>query len=185
MRILFISLASILLSFSLVQANPLPKPGGMVILTLAGDVVNANRGPLEPKRDAFINGQDHAFSTAAAFDRTMLEQFDQHYVRVNFKDWPKPYGLRGPKLQDVLDAAGVDPSATVAVTALDGWTFEITPEMRASKDWILATRDEERALAIGGRGPTWLVFKPEDPDGMATEEEEGQWVWSIFFMQVN
>ncbi|RED52273.1 hypothetical protein [Aestuariispira insulae] len=179
-------LSAILLLTGLVwtPALALDKPKSMVILTIGGQLENANRGALQPKRDAFINGQDQTFSKAAEFDRSMLADLGLDYVKVGFKDWPRPYGLRGPKLNDVLKAAGVSRDATIAVTALDGWTFEITPEMRADNEWILAIQDGEQPLGIGQRGPTWLVFKPADPDGMATEEEEGQWVWSVYLMQV-
>jgi hypothetical protein len=45
---------------------------------------------------------------------------------------------------------------------------------------MLAARP--RPLAIGGRGPAWLAY--DTGTRRATPEEEGAWVWSVFYITV-
>ena len=176
------------LTFIALTAGPalaLDPPKGLPILTITGNISEANSGPFNVGIDKFTASQDESFDKAARLDLGMLLALPQHEVTVNRPDWPIPFILTGPRLMDVLALAGANPKGSLKVTALDGWTTEIPVQALKSKDWILGIRDQKGFLALGQRGPAWIVFTPFDPKGNATEEEDGQWPWAVYYIRVD
>lgn len=159
-----------------------PQPSGAVILTVAGKIAHSNRGPLEPKRDGFLNHHEVAFERALQLDRQMLAGLEQGAVRARPSALSAAATFTGPLLHEVLKLAGANP-ATVRFLALDGYGAELTgPDLR-DKTWILATEMDGRPLALGGLGPIWLMRPPAS--GVELAEEEGRrWVWALFYMEV-
>lgn len=158
-----------------------PAPQGPVVLTIAGAVETGNRGPLEPFADAFLKYHDKRFERAFAFDRAMLARLPQQGITAHARTWPAAVRLRGPLFADVLREAGVL-GRTVTVFALDGYGVEITPELLEQEAWVLAIEADGRPLSIGGRGPAWLAYDTSGRDPVG-EEEEGRWVWSVFYVE--
>jgi len=167
-------------------ASELPKPAGPVLLTIAGEVGATNRGPSLPAVDAFLAYHEIGFPAAAEFDRAMLEGLGTHEVELSYKDWPKAYRFAGPRLADVLAAAGAAEGAAggaITATALDGFAVEISAEDLAAHDWIVALEVDGRPLGIGQAGPLWLVYAV--PGGAASEADEQRWPWAVFFIEVH
>ncbi|MGI9385102.1 MAG: hypothetical protein ACR2PO_18270 [Methyloligellaceae bacterium] len=159
-----------------------PQPAGAVILTVAGKIAHSNRGPLDPKRDGFLNHHEVTFKRALQFDRKMLAGLKQGTVRARPAALSAPATFAGPLLHEVLKLAGAEP-ASVRFLALDGFGAELDGNILSDKRWILAMEMDERPLALGGRGPIWLM-RPS-ASGVEVGEEEGQrWVWALFYMEV-
>lgn len=159
----------------------LPAPSGPVVLTIAGEIGTANRGASVPAVDAFFTYHEISFQTAAEFDRAMLEALGIHEIELSYKDWPEAYRFAGPRLADVLAAAGAE-GRPVTVTALDGYAEEISTEELAAHDWIVALDVNGRPLGVGQTGPLWIVYAV--PGQEASEKDELRWPWSVFFIEV-
>lgn len=152
------------------------------VLTIAGEVAKPNRGALDPFRDAFMMHKDKTFTQAFAFTRSALAALPQTKISTNVEGWPQKVELEGPTLRDALAAAGVADNAAILATALDGYNVDVTPEMRASHDWILAITADGAPLSIGGRGPVWLIH---GTDGKPVSQEiEATWVWALYLIEV-
>lgn len=152
------------------------------VLTLTGKVGTTNRGPLDPFRDAYLAHKDVKFEKAFALTRPALAALPQKTITARAEDWPAAVTLSGPSLEDVLKAAGVAPDATVAVTALDGYTVTLTPKDRTGKAWVLAIAADGKALSIGGRGPVWLIH---DTGGATVSTDvEANWGWAAYLIEV-
>ncbi len=141
-------------------------PAGSVVLTVAGNIARVNRPAYDANRDMFFRYHKRTFAKAFVFDRAMLESLGVKTFHVR---WAGPKVMSGPRLVDVLDAAGCQ-ERTVDTLALDGFRFKADTTAR---EWIVATRADGQPLGIGGRGPLWLV----------TETDVGLGPWALFFIQ--
>ncbi len=155
---------------------------GPALLTVAGAITNSNRPAFDPHVDAFFGAHEQAFDKAFAFDRAALEALPQVALRATAEMWPATVAAKGPRLRDVLAAAGAAPDATVTLVALDGYAVVLDANARASATWVLAIDANGAPLGIGGRGPTWLLF--DTGDAVAGENIEARWAWSVFLIEV-
>ena len=161
-----------------VHAAAAEMPAGAVVLTVTGNIAKTNRPGYDEKRDMFFKYHKRPFDKAFAFDRAMLERLGVKEVRAEYKSWAGPKTVSGPRLADVLNAAGCRGEALDAL-ALDGFRFALSRTDPEGRDWVVATRAEGRPLGIGERGPLWLVFEP--PGGRpANETEIGLGPWALF-----
>ncbi len=163
-------------------ADQLAAPSGPVVLTIAGQIGVANRGPVDALRDSILAYHEISFETAAEFDRAMLERLGTHEIELTYEEWPEAYRFSGPRLVDVLAAAGVQGRA-ITVTALDGYAEEISADELESRDWIVALERNGHPLGIGGRGPLWIVYALAGRS--ASHDDEARWPWAVFFIEVH
>jgi hypothetical protein len=163
-------------------AAELAQPAGQVVLTVAGDVGATNRGPYDDFEDGFFKHHERKFDKAATFDLAMLEGLGMHAVDVSYGGWPKPAHFEGPWLKDVLAAAGAS-GKDISVLALDGFASEISAADIGAYDWIVAVKRDGRYLAIGQRGPLWLVYARRDGKAISQEDEQ-RWPWAAFLIEV-
>jgi len=152
------------------------------IVTLIGKVGTTNRGPFDPFHDALLKFRVKQFQKAFAFTREMLAKLPQVSVTARAEEWPAAVKATGPRLADVLKAAGVAADAKIAAGALDGYTIEFTQADRQAHDWIVAIEADGQPLPIGGRGPAWLIH---DTAGATVKPDvEAPWVWSLYVIEV-
>ena len=162
--------------------DALPTPTGPVVLTIAGNIGAVNRPPFGAQQDAFLNYHEKRFAKAAAFDRAMLEALGMHEIELGFKDWPKKYRFRGPRLKDVL-AAVRSRGQSITVFAMDGYAEEISAADLNAHEWIVAVKRDGRYLNIGQHGPLWVVYAVPG-DHMAAEVDHQRWPWAVFYIEV-
>ena len=153
---------------------------GPTVMTIIGKVATANRGAYNEFSDSFFKYHEKTFEKAFAFDRESLKALPQATAAANAEGWPAPVQASGPRLKDVLTAAGVADTTTITAFALDGYGVEFTPAERAAHDWILAIDADGKPLGLGGRGPAWLLY--DTGSGKASTDEEAKWIFSIFLM---
>ena len=169
--------AAFVLSATTAPAQSLKAPAGPVILTVTGKIAHTNRGPFDEKADAFFKNQQVTFARAAVFDLAMLQALGQRVVRADYPQGGPLIDFEGPLLRDVLKAAGAS-GDTIKVSALDGYTQEIP--MREVEQWpiILALKQNGAHLALGGFGPTRIVFPRRDIAALADRNDD-LWVWAV------
>lgn len=151
------------------------------IVTITGKISKSNRGALDPFLDSLFKFHEKEFKSAFGLSYSALAALPQATITVEAENWPAKVTASGPKLVDVLKAAGVAEGARLGLLSLDGYALEFEPEKVKAKDWILAIRANGKPLNIGGRGPGWLLY---DTGGKpASEEATGQWVYQLFLIE--
>lgn len=177
----FLLLASLVLP-GIATAADLPAPEGAVVVTVAGNIANTNRGAFDADADLFLNYHGVSFDKAAAFDRAMLEALGMHEVEVAYEGGPAPVRVTGPRLADLVAAVGGE-GETVSLMALDGFASEISRADLEALDWIVGIEQDGRPLGLGQRGPLWVVYTY--PDGRAlTADDEMRWPWATFYIEI-
>lgn len=158
------------------------KPSGGVILTISGDIQRANRGAMVKAFDGLLKRHKIDFESALELDHAMLASLPQARVRALWPSAKEASVFSGPKLRDVLRLARAK-GKTIRMTALDGYAKEISVDQVAEKKWILAIERDGKPLAVGGKGPVWVMHPPSQ--GLApSSKEEGTWVWALFHLGV-
>ncbi len=181
-RFLVVGTTAMMGTLSVGLAAGLSPATGPVILTVSGNIDQTNRPPFDEFEDAVLKYHDKSFDQAAEFDHTMLEALGTHEVEVSYEEWPETIRFEGPRLSDVLELVGANPTK-VTVVALDGFASELSKEDLGNHDWIAAIKRDGEYLNLGQRGPVWVVYDP-GPDKEITAEEEGTWPWAAFYIEV-
>jgi hypothetical protein len=155
--------------------------GGQPILTVTGNIGEANRPAFDGFNDAYLKFREKSFDKGYEFTIESLQALPQKTITAQAEKWQDPVELTGPSLVDVLTASGALTSS-ITVTALDGYSITYSPEEIAAQDWILAWKANGKPLSIGGRGPLWLIH----PSGAtpAPDDVEARWIWSVFVIEV-
>lgn len=153
-----------------------------VIVTVTGNVAKPNRPAFDPFRDPFFKHHGITFDKAHAFTRPALQALGMHEIRIRYGNWPDSIRFRGPRLRDVLAAAGAT-GASLAAQALDGFAAAFPLSSVNGDEVILALEADGRALEIGGRGPAWLVYPPGAVAGQAIDKDDGL-PWAVFHLKV-
>ena len=169
----------------LLALAPLSGPAraeGPVVLTVTGAIDNTNRGPFDPFADVLFGALQESFEKAYALSLDDLAALPQQTVEVGYPNWPGPVTVSGPSLASVLDLVGATGSE-VLVQAVDGYApaFKID-EVRAGT-FVLATSRDGTPLALGGRGPVWLVFPAGSYAGQTAEDDSGL-AWAVFHLKI-
>ncbi len=163
-------------------AGELPSPSGPVVLTIAGQIGVANRGPTDAELDPILIYHEIGFAAAAEFDRAMLESLGTHEIELSYEKWSEVYRVSGPRLVDILSAVGAQGRAITA-TAVDGYAVEVSAEELTAREWIVALERNGRPLDIGGLGPLWIVYAV--PGNTVSHDDVARWPWAVFFIEVH
>ena len=161
-------LALLLATSSLFTANALAleKPKGDVVLTVRGNVENANTE-----------------SGIAEFDLSMLESIAGRRATME-TPWTKGMTeLSGPYLRNVLEAAGVHKGSKIVVHALNDYSAEV-PMEDAKLDTILATRLNGEFMSVRDKGPIFLVYPFDLDHSLYNETYFSRSVWQIQELEV-
>ena len=153
-------LTSLLLSAALAGAawaQDIAAPQGRVMVTVAGDVPAANTPALKPESVNVAGFLGLEYDKAVAFDDLMLAGLPQHEITANLLDTGRDVIYSGPRLSDVLRAAGAE-GKTATPMAFDGFSAEINWDLISTHEPILATHADGAPLTIGKLGPAMVVF---------------------------
>lgn len=176
MRKLQIFVLFILASLAAVTVGVRAEP---VILTVTGEIGKTNRGPFDAFHDILFDSLGIEFTGAYAFTRADLLALPQAKLTVRYDNWPAEVSVTGPLLKDVL--ATVEARGdTILVRALDGYAPEFQRSDVEAGEYVLALEADGAPLALGGRGPVWLVFPPAEG---GAESDDGL-TWAAFHIEV-
>ncbi|QDL92153.1 hypothetical protein FDP22_10435 [Paroceanicella profunda] len=177
-----LALAGGSLALSLTGREAAAQQAGPVILTVTGDVSKPNRGGFDPGVDKFFEHNAVEFREGTGFDYLSLEKLDMIKVRADFPKGGDEHEYEGPSIASVLEAAGAD-GDTVTAMALDGYAVEVPVSYLVRNGAILALKRDGHPMAIGGFGPTQIVFPRAERDDLK-EMNDDYWIWSVFHMKV-
>ncbi|WP_230532901.1 molybdopterin-dependent oxidoreductase [Microvirga roseola] len=140
-------------------AEPLPPPGGPVILTIAGNIEQTN-APGE-----------------ARFDREMLEALGTASIVTRSQVSETPQTFEGVPLRVVLERVGARGRVMKAV-ALNDYEISI-PLDDLRYEPILAMRIDGQLLTPRDKGPLWIAY-PRDAHSILQDlKYDARWVWRL------
>lgn len=189
----FLSLGASLLAapaaLPALAADKKSGPGaGPVLLTVTGDISNANRGALDPALDQMMAKQKLAFDKAHVFDFAALSALPSLEIHPTLEYDGRRHSLRGPLLSEVLRAAG-GPAAVqnCALRAVDGYAVLVSAADIAKYRFIIATHLDGKPIPLGGLGPLWAVYDADSVPEMSARplpERFGQCPWGLYHIAV-
>jgi hypothetical protein len=153
------------------------RGAGPVLIT-----VFAEDGAETAPRDGLFASYGLGVGQAATlFDAGALASLPARRIEADFPVGAAPRTFSGPSLADVVAASGAR-GASVRLTAFDGYQVEISSEMIAQHDPILATHVAGEPLSVGGLGPAMLVW-PRQSDDRLTDMNDDLWPWGVFAIE--
>lgn len=135
-----------------------------VLLTVTGAVGKPNRGALDHALDQMMAKQGIEFKQATTFTASSLARLPAISIRPRLEYDSKPHELSGPLLTTVLEAAGVSLQAIrpIELRAVDGYNVTLTVAEIRDRQMIVATHLDGKPMGLGGLGPQWAVYDPEN-----------------------
>ncbi len=164
------------------QDGSVPKPEGMVLLTVGGLVGKSNRAAFEEKRDSALAKLKVDFKHGYAFDREMLMALPQGTVTAVTPELGAEAVFKGPFLQDVLVAIEAAKVKTRFV-ASDGYSGYLLPEDIDGSDYILALEADGEPLGLNGQGPLWLM-NTRKAGKAVVKDNRGSHVWALVYIHI-
>lgn len=155
---------------------------GAVILTIAGKIGTANRGPVRPYFDGLFGHHNISFEKGLTLDRQTLKNLPQHVIRAETDQGVKTR-FSGPLARDVLAAANIT-SGSVRVLGVDGFAADYPVADLTTQPWILALNMDGQALGVGDLGPLLLMTGPENGKSFTVKDRD-RWVWGVFYIEAN
>lgn len=158
-----LALAAMLVFPSISAAQDAPE--GRVILTVGGEISNAN------------------VDDTMQFDRAMLEALGLHTVVTETPWTDGDVTFEGVLLRDLLEAVGADGN-TIAAVALNDYTAKIPASDADDYDVILAMRQNGAQLTVRERGPLWVVYPWSDVPNIQNEVYYSRAIWQLKAIEV-
>lgn len=141
-------------------ADPLPKPTGPVILTIAGNiaVTNSDKG--------------------AQFDRAMLAQLGMSTLSTS-TSWTDGVQLfEGVLARTVLERVGAKGTKVIA-TALNDFASPVPMAEFIDYDVLLATKMNGVEMQVSDKGPVWIIYPKDENPELQDARYNDRWVWQL------
>ena len=164
------------------------------VLTISGAGVQPNRGKPQAVADRMLHVHGHDFDSAWTCGIEAINSLEQHTVKTQLEYDGTEHQLKGPSLESVLQASGVDVGKAIAQghwllqQGIDGYRAQLPVAQAIRWRMLLASRMDDQALAMGGVGPLWAIFAPETIDDLKQlpiKERFQNAVWGLYYMQVS
>lgn len=147
-------------SAALAQQQPLPAPGGRVILTVSGRIGVTNEG------------------TSARFDRAMLEEIGMASFTTATPWYDGPVTFEGVPMAKLLQRLGAQGEMVQAI-ALNDYSTEIPIGDFAQYNVLLALKREGNYLTIRDKGPLFIVYPYDSDPALKSPRYYGRSAWQV------
>lgn len=133
---------------------------GQVILTVTGAIDQPNRGKFDSVLDQLMHKHGIHFERAYQFTLADLAKLPAVSIRPTMEYDAQVHQLSGPRLIDVLDAAGLNKSNAkkILLHGIDGYSPELSLDLAQKYNFILATHIDGKLLHVGGFGPLFALY---------------------------
>jgi hypothetical protein len=164
-----------------------------VVLTISGPGIEANRGKLQAAGDRMLITHGYRFDAAWSCGLDALNSLEQHTLRTALEYDEAEHRLRGPLLEHVLQAAGLDLGQALAqdhwltLQGIDGYRSRMPLAQALRWRMLLATQLDGLPLAMGGLGPLWSIYAPQqiaELGQLPLKERFQAAVWGLYYMEV-
>ncbi|MYM33066.1 molybdopterin-dependent oxidoreductase [Duganella sp. FT50W] len=171
-------------------ATAATAPAGPALLTVTGAITKPNRGKFDPARDVMMAKQQIRFEHAHAFDYAALAALPAVTIQPTLEYDARPHTLSGPLLLDVMQAAGAQlrDDTRLILRAVDGYAAAVTVAQARAQRWIVATRMDGAAMALGGLGPLWALCDAGKVPALAAlplAARFGGAPWALYHIEVS
>jgi hypothetical protein len=131
-----------------------------VILTVTGAISQTNRGKFDVMLDQLMHKHAIHFDRAFQFALADLEKLPAVTINPTMEYDTRAHALRGPRLLDVLNAAGINKTKATKIIfhGVDGYSPEVTFDQAQKYNFILATHIDGEPQHIGGFGPLFAIY---------------------------
>lgn len=146
-------------------AQTLDQPQGTVILEVSGQV-------------AILNAEG-----AAQFDLDMMDALDQHVIDVETPWHEGPQQFSGPRLVDLMAAAGASGSE-LRFVAINDYAANMPWEDIEAHDVILALRQNGNTMSVREKGPLFVIYPFNEKPELRNEVYYARSVWQVKEIQV-
>ena len=170
-------------------AKPHCPAQGPTLLTLSGAIGRSNRAALDPALDQMMFKFKIQFDKAMTFDFAALAALPKVTIQPTLEYDNKPHKLAGPLLLDVLKAAAVqlDDAMLLRLTAVDGYSVEISLADVRKYRFMVATHLDGHAIPLGGLGPLWAVYDADRFPDMANHPVNQRFQrcpWALYYIEI-
>ncbi|MEX8191428.1 Twin-arginine translocation pathway signal [Comamonas guangdongensis] len=164
-----------------------------VVLTISGPGIEANRGKLQAAGDRMLITQGYRFDTAWSCGLDALNSLEQHTLRTALEYDEAEHRLHGPLLEHVLQAAGLDLGKAMAqdhwltLQGIDGYRSRMPLAQALRWRMLLATQLDGLPLAMGGLGPLWSIYAPQqitELSQLPLKERFHAAVWGLYYLEI-
>lgn len=97
--------------------------------------------------------------------------------------WTDEGAFVGPKLADLLEAAGLDDFNVLYMEAANGYTVTVEKGDDGFGSALIAHSFEGAPLPLNEKGPFWLVWPTEAEAVIRGEALDSRWIWSVVNIQ--
>ena len=165
------------------------KTEQQVILTLTGAIDRTNRPKMDGVTDQLMHKHGIQFERAWSFSLADLEKLPAVTVSPTMEYDAKAHQLRGPRLLDVLNVAGISKGSPsrLRLHGIDGYSPEISYEVAQRNNFVVATHLDGALLAVGGFGPLFAIFDADRIPEMAQEPLTQRFAdcpWGLYCIEV-
>jgi len=159
------------------------------LLTVTGAISRANRGVFDPALDQMMAKQKITFDKAHTFDFAALTALPVITIKPTLEYDSKPHTLSGPRLLDVVKAAGgsTADATQLLLRAVDGYAVGISVADARKYAFIVATRLDSKPIPLGGLGPLWAVYDADRYPEMAAKPVNQRFAlcpWALYHIGV-
>jgi len=160
-----------------------------VILTLTGAIDQTNRGKLDEMRDQLMHKHGIHFERAYSFTLPDLLRLPAVTINPTMEYDAKVHQLTGPRLIDVLNAAGIKKMQATKATfhGIDGYSPEITLAQASKFNFVLATHLDGKLLSIGGFGPLFALYDADRIPEIAAKPLNQRFIacpWGLYCIEL-
>lgn len=145
---------------SFANADGLPMPQGMVILTVTGNIEHTNGDGV------------------ALFDAAMLQALEQRTTTSSTPWFDGPHDFSGPLGSAILDAVGAQ-GDVLSVIALNDYAAEVPAQDLRDHAVVFATHLDGRPMSVREKGPVFLIYPFDENPDLFNEVYFGRSVWQI------
>lgn len=162
---------------------------GPTILTVIGAIGRGNRGRFDAGLDQMMHKQNIHFDNAFTFDFSAISALPSLTIKPTLPYDSKSHVVQGPLLTDVIKATGaaITPATKLFLRAIDGYAVLISMDDAQKYRFIVATHLDNRPLPLGGLGPLWAVYNPDDFPEMAAKKLDERFAlcpWGLYCIEV-
>ncbi len=143
-----------------VEAQPLPKPQGPVLLTVSGKISQRNAGEF------------------AEFDAAMLDSMPRSTMTTASPSHDKAITFSGPSLKAILEKVKAQGSR-FRLKAADRYEMDIPVKDIALFDPLIARRIDGREMRVRDRGPLLLMYPFDSHPELQNNIYYARAVWQL------
>ena len=146
-------------------AQTLPQPQGEIVLTVTGDIRNANQGD------------------RAVFDLEMLKALGEVTFQTSTPWTDGVQSFTGVSLEAVTRAVGVT-EGTLTARAINDYAIEIPVSDAVEGGPILAYQLNGREMSVREKGPLWVIYPYDLNRDYQSEVAFARSIWQLVSLEV-